>query len=45
VLISLGKEELADMVERDEEIEVTCEYCHESYLFSKAELKRLREWI
>jgi molecular chaperone Hsp33 len=40
-LISLGQAELADMIEQEDETEVTCEFCRERYPFSRAELKRL----
>ncbi len=40
-LISLGREELADLLEQHEETAVTCEFCHENYVFSRAALERL----
>ncbi len=42
VLLSLGKEELADMIERQGQAEVTCEFCRELYLFDRTELGPLR---
>ena len=40
-LISLGREDLADLMEKESETEITCEYCRESYIFSRAVLERL----
>lgn len=40
-LISLGLEELASLLEQQEETAVTCEFCHKNYVFSRAELERL----
>ncbi len=42
-LISLGREELNDLIAQEDKTEITCDYCRESYLFSRAELVRLRE--
>ena len=41
VLISLGKEELSDMIQEGEPIEVNCQFCNKSYLFTVDELKTL----
>jgi molecular chaperone Hsp33 len=41
VLISLGKADLADLVEREGGAAVTCEFCRELYTFSRAELERI----
>ncbi|GFE56566.1 Hsp33 family molecular chaperone HslO [Geobacter sp. AOG1] len=41
VLISLGREELASLLETQGEAEVTCEFCRERYHFGRAELERL----
>ncbi|HEY6838623.1 MAG TPA: Hsp33 family molecular chaperone HslO [Geobacteraceae bacterium] len=41
VLISLGKEELADIFARQGEAEVGCEFCGEHYRFDREELERL----
>ncbi|GAM09054.1 33 kDa chaperonin [Geobacter sp. OR-1] len=41
VLISLGKDELEDMIEKQGETEVTCEFCQERYRFDGDELRRL----
>jgi molecular chaperone Hsp33 len=40
-LITLGRKELASLIEEDEETRVTCEYCRESYGFGREELTRL----
>ncbi|MCI8286545.1 MAG: Hsp33 family molecular chaperone HslO [Lachnospiraceae bacterium] len=41
VLISLGKQEIQDMIEEGQEIEVNCHFCNKQYKFSVEELKRL----
>ncbi len=41
VLISLGKQEIQDMIEEGQEIEVNCHFCNKQYKFSVKELKRL----
>lgn len=41
VLLSLGKQELRDMIEEGQEIEVNCHFCNSHYKFSVAELKEL----
>ncbi len=40
-LVSLGREELAAIIELEETIDVTCEFCREVYVFSREELSRL----
>lgn len=40
-LISLGREELAHMIEHQEGAEVKCEFCRKDYIFTKIELERL----
>ncbi|MBR5236655.1 MAG: Hsp33 family molecular chaperone HslO [Clostridia bacterium] len=42
-LISLGAEELADMIEKDEGAEITCQFCPKVYRLSTEELKALYE--
>lgn len=37
-VISLGKKELASMIEEDKPIEVVCDFCHTKYTFSCEEL-------
>ncbi len=41
VLISLGKQEIRDMIEEGQEIEVNCHFCNSHYKFSVAELEEL----
>lgn len=41
VLISLGREEIQDMIEDGQEIEVNCHFCGQKYKFSVDELKKL----
>jgi molecular chaperone Hsp33 len=41
VLISLGKDELEDMLEKQGHTEVTCEFCQERYAFDRDDLKRV----
>lgn len=43
MLASLGKEELQELIVREEETTVTCEYCKETYAFGREELKGLVE--
>lgn len=41
ILISLGKEELQDMIEKDGKGEVICHFCNTKYNFTKEELQEL----
>lgn len=41
ILISLGREEIRDMIEEGHEVEVNCQFCGRSYRFSVQELKDL----
>ncbi len=41
VLISLGPEEISDIIHRDGGTEVTCEFCREVYRFSREDLEKL----
>ena len=41
VLLSMGREELKDMIEKDGGCEVSCHFCGAKYLFSAEELNRL----
>jgi len=45
VLLSLGKQDLAELLEKQGETEVTCEFCRERYHFDRSELERLLECI
>lgn len=40
-LISLGKEEIEDIIETDGQAETHCHFCNEKYIFSKEELENL----
>ena len=41
VLLSLGRQELADMLSRDGEARVSCEFCREQYHYDRQDLERL----
>lgn len=41
VLISLGRDELTDMLEREGKADVTCEFCREAYHFERQDLAQL----
>lgn len=43
VLISLGREELQDILDTDGQSELVCHYCNKKYLFNSEELRRLIE--
>ncbi|MBI5656262.1 MAG: Hsp33 family molecular chaperone HslO [Geobacter sp.] len=45
VLLSLGKQDLAELLEKQGETEVTCEFCLERYHFDRPGLKRLLDSI
>ncbi len=40
-LTTLGKEELEDMVSKEEKIETVCHFCNKKYEFTKEELKQI----
>ncbi|MFE8704054.1 Hsp33 family molecular chaperone HslO [Cytobacillus sp. FJAT-54145] len=42
-IISLGKEEIQDMIETEEAAEAQCHFCNEKYHFSKQELEEMKE--
>lgn len=42
-LITLGKEELTDIIDQDGQAELQCHFCNKKYYFSKQELKKLLE--
>ncbi|MFN3698674.1 MAG: Hsp33 family molecular chaperone HslO [Dictyoglomus sp.] len=44
-LIALGVEELEDLVQKEENIEVRCQFCGKIYLFTKKDVKKLIEEI
>jgi len=41
VILSIGKDELEDIIETDGQAELVCHYCNTKYHFSKEELKAL----
>ncbi|MSM39967.1 MAG: Hsp33 family molecular chaperone HslO [Geobacter sp.] len=45
VLLSLGKRDLAELLEKQGETEVTCEFCRERYHFDRSDLERLLDSI
>lgn len=44
-LISLGKEELQDIINTEEKIETVCHFCNEKYVFTKEELENILKEI
>ena len=40
-LISLGKEELKKLIETQDKIETTCQFCNKKYEFTKQEIEEL----
>ncbi len=43
VIISLGKDEITDMIEKDGSAEIVCRFCNTKYQFNKEKLKSLLE--
>ncbi len=41
VLVSLGREELADMIEKQGRADVTCEFCRKKHSFNRDELRKI----
>lgn len=41
VLLSLGKEEIKNIIEEDEKAEIVCHFCNKKYNFSKEDLQKL----
>lgn len=41
VLMTIGKEELKDMLENEGKVELVCHFCNKKYLFNKEELEEL----
>ncbi|MBQ3596709.1 MAG: Hsp33 family molecular chaperone HslO [Clostridia bacterium] len=41
ILISLGKEELCDIVQKEGSVKVTCEFCRKEYEFTQEDVDRL----
>ncbi|MDD4075940.1 MAG: Hsp33 family molecular chaperone HslO [Eubacteriales bacterium] len=42
VLVSLGNDELADMIEKERHAQLTCQFCNATYDFDENELEQLR---
>lgn len=42
-IVTLGKEEIQDMIETDGKAEAQCHFCNETYLYTKEELENLIE--
>ncbi len=40
-VISMGRKEIADMIEENQPVEVVCDFCHTKYTFSPEELLKL----
>ena len=45
VLISLGKDDIRDLLEREGKAELVCHFCNERYVFEAEELKKLLETL
>lgn len=41
VIISLGRQEIEDIIEEDGQAEVVCQYCNKKYQFNKEELSKI----
>lgn len=41
MLFSLGKEEIEDMIEKEGEAEIVCQFCNSKYYFSKEDLEHI----
>lgn len=41
VILSLGREELEDIIEKDKKSEIVCRFCQKNYQFSEEDLKQL----
>lgn len=41
IIISMGKEEIKDIIEKDGQAELVCHYCNKKYFFDGNELKKL----
>lgn len=42
-IVSLGKEEIKDMIHTDGQAEATCHYCNETYFYTKEDLEKLMD--
>ncbi len=41
ILVSLGKEEAQDIIEKEGKIEVSCQFCSNKYVFTKKDLEKI----
>jgi molecular chaperone Hsp33 len=41
ILLSLGKDELYDIIEKEGQIKVDCEFCDREYIFTKKDVDEL----
>lgn len=42
-IISIGKDEIQEMIDEGKEIEVNCQFCNRNYVFSVEDLKEMKE--
>ena len=42
-LISIGKDELTDIIEKEGKAEIICQFCNKKYNFTKEELEKIRD--
>ena len=42
-LISIGKDELTDIIEKEGKAEIICQFCNKKYNFTKVELEKIRD--
>ena len=40
-LMTLGKEQLTELIEEDEKAEIQCQFCNKKYNFNKEELEEI----
>ncbi|MFZ7103107.1 MAG: Hsp33 family molecular chaperone HslO [Peptococcaceae bacterium] len=43
ILVSLGQDEIKDIIDKEENTKITCHFCNEEYTFSKEQLEKLLE--
>lgn len=43
VLISIGKDQLTEIIEEDKQAEIGCQFCNSKYVFDEEELKAIRD--
>ena len=42
-LITIGKDEISDIIEKDGRAELVCHFCNKKYVFDENELKKILE--